>query len=347
MTKSADTPNLVDVKKLRRSLLRWYKQNRRDLPWRRTSDPYRIWVSEIMLQQTRVAAVLDHYARFIRRFPTVRTLAAARESSVLTAWSGLGYYNRARRMHEAARLITRKRGGEFPRTAEEWSKLPGVGRYTAAAVASIAFGEPIAAVDGNVERVLARVFGRKREREAAWKQAEMLLDRTRPGDFNQAMMELGATVCAPTAPQCGLCALNRWCKSHGAGPMRPQAARQRKRLYYALVRRVNDVLLVQRPADASLMAAMWELPVILDSEPNGNDLLVRLRHSITNTDYEVCIISMAPDHLQLPNGGARWFSRRQWERLPLTGLARKVLRLVASDIEANESKHLRYAEEIQ
>src|SRR5271166_4147677 len=178
--------NSAALRKLRRTLLGWYDQNHRELPWRQSSDPYRVWVSEIMLQQTRVTAVLDHYARFLRRFPTVSALAAAREPSVLAAWSGLGYYHRARRMHQAAKIIMREHQGEFPRTAEAWRGLPGIGRYTAAAIASIAFGEAVAAVDGNVERVLGRVFGRPSARNV-WQNAEELLDRTRPGDFNQAM----------------------------------------------------------------------------------------------------------------------------------------------------------------
>ena len=200
MSKKAVPLNSSNLNKLRRELLVWYEQNRRDLPWRKDSDPYRVWVSEIMLQQTRVAAVLDHYERFLRRFPTVQALAAAREPSVLAVWSGLGYYHRARRMHQAAKIIVRKWEGKFPRTAEKWRELPGIGRYTAAAIASIAFGDAVALVDGNVERVLGRVFGRAEEREAAWLQAETLLDRKRPGDFNQAMMELGATVCTTENP---------------------------------------------------------------------------------------------------------------------------------------------------
>src|SRR5271166_307396 len=148
------------IASLRRALLHWYNQNRRDLPWRRDADPYRVWVSEIMLQQTRVAAVFDHYARWMERFPTVQALASAREQSVLALWSGLGYYHRARRLHQAAKVIARERKGEFPRTAESWRELPGIGRYTAAAIASIAYGESVAVVDGNVERVLDRLFGR-------------------------------------------------------------------------------------------------------------------------------------------------------------------------------------------
>ena len=165
-----------DLRTLRRALLDWYDAHRRDLPWRRDGDPYRVWVSEIMLQQTRVAAVLEHYARFMQRFPTVQALASSREQSVLAVWSGLGYYHRARRLHQAAKVIARERNGELPRTAEAWRELPGIGRYTAAAISSIAFGEAVAVVDGNVERVLERLFGSAAGRESAWQLAETLLD---------------------------------------------------------------------------------------------------------------------------------------------------------------------------
>jgi A/G-specific adenine glycosylase len=338
-SKSALRLSPASLPELRLTLLSWYARNKRDLPWRRDADPYRVWVSEIMLQQTRVAAVLGHYKRFMRRFPKVQRLAAARESSALAAWSGLGYYHRARRMHQAARAIVRKLHGKFPGNEEEWRKLPGIGRYTAAAIASIAFGEAVAAVDGNVERVLTRVFGHAEGREATWRRAEMLLDRERPGDFNQTMMELGATVCTPRAPQCLLCPLNRWCKSRGADAVRPQTARKHKQLCYALVQKGKNVLLAQRPANTSLMAAMWELPSVPESGRDGNEPVARLRHSITDTDYEVLVFSVAPDGLQSPKGNTRWFSRKQWERLPLTGLTRKVLHrlLVESGDKAAES----------
>src|SRR5689334_7817852 len=175
----------------RRKLLQWYDAHARALPWREDRDPYRVWVSEIMLQQTRVAAVIEHYLEFLRRFPTVQKLAGAREASVLAAWSGLGYYRRARMLHAAAKVVARERAGKFPTTAAGWRELPGIGRYTSAAIASIAFREPIAVVDGNVERVLQRVSGDRLSGEKVWIAAEDVLDRERPGDFNQAMMELG------------------------------------------------------------------------------------------------------------------------------------------------------------
>jgi len=315
-----------ELRKLRNSLLDWYDQNRRDLPWRRDADPYRVWVSEIMLQQTRVVAVLDHYSRFLHRFPTAQTLAGAREASVLAAWSGLGYYHRARRLHQAAKVIVRHRRGQFPQTAEEWLELPGIGRYTAAAIASIAFGEAVAVVDGNVERVLDRVLGRADRREAAWQRAEEMLDRTRPGDFNQAMMELGATICTPRAPQCLLCPLNAWCRSRGAEASQSQAQRKHKRLCYALAQKSDAVWLVQRPANASLMAGMWELPIVPNGRGNGDALIASLRHSITDTDYEVSVVLSSPREMSSLGSDGRWCSPEQWQRLPLTGLARKILR---------------------
>ncbi|HZP21861.1 MAG TPA: A/G-specific adenine glycosylase, partial [Terriglobales bacterium] len=281
-------------------------------------------VSEIMLQQTRVAAVLDHYGRFLRRFANVESLARAREASVLAMWSGLGYYHRARRMHRTAKIIVRERQGKFPRTAREWLDLPGIGRYTAAAILSIAFDEPVAVVDGNVERVLQRLIGGEHNR---WEQAQTLLDRKRPGDFNQAIMELGATICTPRAPQCRLCPVISFCETRGAGRATVTAARKRKELRYALARRNDAVLLVRRPASASLMAGMWELPALGAEQTDGYPPLLRLRHSITDTDYRVAVFAIDAKPLQAPN--AKWFTWAQCLRLPMTGLARKILRRAA------------------
>jgi A/G-specific adenine glycosylase len=244
-------------------LLAWYDENARDLPWRAIRDPYRVWLSEIMLQQTRVAAVIAHYQEFLRRFPTVEKLAAAREASVLAAWSGLGYYRRARMLHAAAKVVTREHGGRFPETTEELRELPGIGRYTAAAIASIAFGKAVAVVDGNVERVLQRLSGKRLAAEELWQWADDLLDPKRPGDFNQAMMELGATVCAPRAPMCLMCPVVELCAVRGELATRRTAAPQKKReIHYALDCRDGKVFLVQRARDVSLMPGMWELPEV-------------------------------------------------------------------------------------
>jgi A/G-specific adenine glycosylase len=313
-----------------RSLLAWYDAHARDLPWRQSRDPYRVWLSEIMLQQTRVAAVIEHYHEFLRRFPTVQKLAAAREASVLAAWSGLGYYRRARMLHAAAKVVVRDRDGKFPVTAGELLKLPGVGRYTAAAIASIAFGEPIAVVDGNVERVLQRVSGLRLKGEELWDMAEKCMDRTRPGDFNQAMMELGATVCRPRAPACLTCPVVELCATRGelAGAAKP-APQKKREIHYALDLRHEDgrdgkVFLVQRPRDASLMAGMWELPEIARPVNRAKpDAL--LRHSITLTDYRVHVWRETADHIP-----GKWIALRQLRKLAMTGLARKILRNAAT-----------------
>jgi len=305
----------------RKRLLAWYDTHARDLPWRENRDPYRVWLSEIMLQQTRVAAVIEHYREFLRRFPTVQKLGAAREASVLAAWSGLGYYRRARMLHAAARVL----GGEFPETAEGWRRLPGIGRYTAAAIASISLGEAIAVVDGNVERVLQRVSGTRIRGEGLWQAAEQLLDHERPGDFNQAMMELGATVCTPRAPMCLTCPLVELCATRGAMAMPVKAPPQKKRaIHYALSCREGAVFLVQRPPDARLMAGMWELPEI--AHPRGHtNLAFTLHHSITVTDYRVQVWKgVSPDR-----AAGEWIASRRLAKLAMTGLARKILRMAS------------------
>jgi len=205
------------------NLLRWFAQFQRDLPWRRTRDPYRIWISEIMLQQTRVAAALPYYEQFMERFPNVRTLAEAPEEEVLRLWSGLGYYSRARNLQKAARRIVAQHGGEFPRDLEAALDLPGIGAYTSAAILSIAYQEKLAVLDGNVARVLARLGAVPGDLRAnrTWpklqKAADRLLAEKAPGDWNQAMMELGATVCTPRSPQCLLCPVSEFCEGRKKG----------------------------------------------------------------------------------------------------------------------------------
>jgi A/G-specific adenine glycosylase len=315
------------TRRWRQGLLSWYDLNRRDLPWRRDRDPYRVWLSEIMLQQTRVSAVLEHYRRFLQRFPTVQKLAAARQSSVLAAWSGLGYYRRARMMHAAAKAIVRQHGGKFPHKIADLRALPGIGRYTAAAIASIVFNAPAAVVDGNVERVLGRVFGAGLAGEPLWQSAEALLSPQRPGDFNQAMMELGAIVCLPRQPQCSICPVFSLCATRG-GLARPKnelprrLIRQRRRdICYALDYRNSSIFLVQRPKHSSLMPGMWELPEIPMSSASSQVSLT-VRHSITVTDYTVRVVrGPVPGQSK-----GRWVPRTRIPQLPLTGLARKILR---------------------
>jgi A/G-specific adenine glycosylase len=310
---------------LRRALLTWYDQNRRDLPWRNTRDPYRIWVSEIMLQQTRVAAVLLRYESFLRRFPAVSKLAAARQASVLAEWSGLGYYRRARSLHAAAKVIVRERGGEFPKTAEDWRLLPGVGRYTAAAIASIAFDQPVAVLDGNVERVLRRLLGSRGRNAESWKAADALLDRARPGDFNQSMMELGAVVCLPSQPRCSECPVRAFCRTRGSANLANGKARQQKReVTYWLTRRADSVLLVQRDEEYSLMPGMWELPEVR-SHPSREKRLFSVKHSITITDFTVHVVNGEFENHDDGHFRGTWVRISRLRTLPLTGLTRKIL----------------------
>lgn len=306
--------------RLRAALLAWYDAHKRDLPWRHTRDPYAIWVAEIMLQQTRVAAVLDRYQAFLARFPTAGALAAANVADVLALWSGLGYYRRARSLHAAAGQVVAN-GGVMPRTFEEWQQLPGIGRYTAAAIASIALGESEAVVDGNVERVIRRVLGAPDAAMAEiWSTADGWLSRSRPGDFNQAMMELGAVICLPARPCCDECPLLSYCRTRGELPAGEAARRFRRELTYGLRVRGNAIYLKQRRASESLMPGMWELPEIV---PNGHAPEFTLRHSITVTDYRIHVVRGASG-----GKGGRWVTRAAVSRLPLTGLARKILRRV-------------------
>ena len=255
---------------LKEALLAWYETNRRSLPWRLTSDPYRIWVSEVMLQQTQVKAAIPYYEAFIERFPTVEALAAASIDDVLALWSGLGYYRRARQLHAAARRIVEL--GSFPASSAKLQELPGIGPYTAAAVASMAFGKQEPVLDGNVERVLSRRLGLDQDpkRAAARKKlleaGARLLDAANPGDSNQALMEIGATICRPRGPRCGSCPLARGCKGRLSGdperfpPPRRRRAVEQTELTVAVAKEKNRVLLFRRPEDNGLLAGLWELP---------------------------------------------------------------------------------------
>ena len=335
-TRSA-TPLKV-LPRFRRALLGWYDDHRRDLPWRKTRDPYPIWLSEIMLQQTRVAAVLEHYRVFLERFPDVAALAAASENAVLAAWSGLGYYRRARMMHQCARQIIDQHGGEFPRNSETLLTLPGIGRYTAAAIASIAFAEPIAVVDGNVERVLQRLTGTNLTAQQTWQHAQALLEESRPGDFNQAMMELGATVCVPRGPLCSACPIRKWCVTKGEiARAKPITRQGKKQIWCALDHRdcANNtggkIRLVQRPKKIPLMAGMWELPQSSEPpDPFPHEAHWRtFRHSITVTDYTVHVLrNVALRNVSdaVPPSKCRWIATNRISQLPITGLTRKILR---------------------
>ncbi len=335
-----------NVASLRRKLLTWYEANRRDLPWRHTTDPYAIWVSEIMLQQTRVAAVVERYQQFLARFPTVKSLAHALEQDVLALWSGLGYYRRARMMHTAAKHVVESSRGEMPRSAAELRALPGIGVYTAAAIASIAYDERAAVVDGNVERVLCRLAEWEMDGSATIRRevaslAERLVDAKRPGDFNQAMMELGATVCLPRNPQCLACPLIEDCRTRGEHKTRRRPPMQSREVAQALVLRVRggsgkrraegitEVLLEQRRASETVMPGLWELPALRSAEVPEDELRMTVRHSIMQVNYSVRIRSVSEkdaNAITVRGGKRRWVARGEAAGMALTGLARKVLK---------------------
>lgn len=349
---------------MRTRLLRWYDANLRDLPWRRTRDPYRIWLSEIMLQQTRVAAVVEYYERFLRTFPTIRALACAPLDAVLRLWAGLGYYSRAKNLHAAARKISDTWGGRFPRSIDELMTLPGVGRYTAGAVVSIAFGRRAAAVDGNVKRVLARLAAldvpieNPRVQSRLWTLAETLVPPRRPGDFNQALMELGATVCTPRAPSCGACPVRAYCRARqmkrvdefprrGARP-----AKRRQDAIAIAVHRAGRYLFVRRP-DARLLGGFWGLPQI-DAASDSIDfreligcinrelaLQVRMkrdcgsvRHEFTHLSLTLRVYEAALLRERHRASGlhdrtvVRWLTLAEYQSLPISVLDRKIVRLL-------------------
>jgi A/G-specific adenine glycosylase len=338
----------LDAALFRRKLMSWYKSHARELPWRGVSDPYRTWLSEVMLQQTRVAAVVEHYENFLRKFPTMLALALAPESEVLATWSGLGYYRRARLLQKTAQFLTRERGGVLPSTAVELRTLPGIGEYTSAAIASIAFGESIAVVDGNVERVLLRLTGKPEIKTAAGRsfvqrKASALVPKRRigegtnaAGDHNQAMMELGATLCLPRNPLCLHCPVYSMCKTRGEH-VTPQRATQLSRpaAYLLSLRKrgtATEVLLELRADEASLMPGMYELPPLPLDAVQGREPLLRLRHAITNTNYYVQIFAAhGPEDSGLrraipaANSDLHWVLTSRLGSMPLTGLTRKAL----------------------
>jgi A/G-specific adenine glycosylase len=256
---------------IQRALLHWFARHGRDLPWRKTRDSYAIWVSEIMLQQTQVATVIPYYERFLKRFPTVESLARARLDTVLKLWEGLGYYSRARNLHRAAKEILDRFSGRFPRTAAELLTLPGIGRYTAGAIASNAFDERVPSVDGNVERVLCRLFrvhGYPKDatvRKRLWSIAGDLVPAGKPGLFNQALMELGAEVCTPRKPQCEDCPLNRMCQArlHNEQLLLPHRKPKKPLpshiVAVGVIRKAGRILIDKRRPDG-LLGGLWEFP---------------------------------------------------------------------------------------
>lgn len=258
-------------------LIDWYLKNKREMPWRETTDPYKIWISEIILQQTRVAQGLDYYRRFVEQFPDVRSLAQADEEAVLKCWQGLGYYSRARNLHFAAKTILETHNGEFPKTHKEILSLKGIGDYTAAAISSFAFGLPYAAVDGNFYRVLSRVFEIATPIDSSKGKAEFqalaqeLIDRHRPGLFNQAVMDLGATVCTPSSPSCNACPLREVCLAHAHNttstlPSKNKKTNSRNRHFFYFLIDDNGATFLHKREGNDIWKGLYELPLIETDE---------------------------------------------------------------------------------
>jgi len=282
--KSPPADNAPATARLQSALLKWFAAHRRDLPWRaEPRDPYHVWLSEIMLQQTQVATVIPYFQRWLQRFPTLKDLAEAPIDDALKLWEGLGYYARARNFHRAAQVVMRNYGGKIPDTVEELLKLPGVGRYTAGAIASLAFGRDAPVLDGNVRRVLSRVYGIADAHspdavEKLWQLSESLLPAGRAGPFNEALMELGATLCAPRAPQCSRCPIRSECHAFAAG--RPEAYPARtarpplphKVAVAAVIEDVDGRVLMAQRAHHGLLGGLWEFPGgDLQAEDNEDD----------------------------------------------------------------------------
>ncbi len=346
-------PELPDAPSFRCALFRWYGVHSRALPWRQSKSPYEVWVSEIMLQQTQVETVIPYYQRFLQEFPSPDHLAKAPLERVLELWSGLGYYRRARNLHRAAQEIVEKHGGHFPDDFGQARSLPGVGNYTARAVLSIAYNQPLAVIDGNVTRVMARFLGLRGNlhepefRRAIEETLDLLLSRRRPGDFNQAVMQLGQNVCRPRLPQCPSCPLGRWChafKFEDPEDYPAPRVKRRAELWYmatAVLRR-NQRILMSRGLDDGLLEGLWNFPSALGQ--SGNQAVERLReklHSALGTQADLRKLGHQLLHNityrrirvqvysgefigRAPRDGFRWFHPKTVERAAVSQLARKI-----------------------
>ncbi len=338
-------------------LLAWYRQNKRNLPWRDHPDPYAVWVSEIMLQQTRVDSVIPYFERWMENFPTIEALAQADEQQVLNLWEGLGYYSRARNLHRAAKTVAEKFNSELPEDTKSLMKLPGIGRYTAAAIASMAFGRDAAALDGNIRRVYARIFnveeplGTTQAEKIFWQLAEDFLPKGEAGDYNQALMDLGATICTPRNPLCESCPINRHCEAYqldiqALRPV-PKAKKAVPHHVHAAAVIVEDgqVLLAQRPAKG-LLGGMWEFP---NGRVNGNPAeelagvidsgyklniqilnpLAEVRHAYTHfkvTEYAFRCKLIQSSHQE----NLRWVSLNELDDYPMGKIDRQIAQKINS-----------------
>jgi len=345
----------------RRRLIAWYQDNARPLPWRDRSDPYAVWVSEIMLQQTTVAAVVPYFNRFLTRFPTVEKLAGAREDEVLRLWEGLGYYSRARNLHKAAREVAGRRGGRFPDDVAELMELPGIGRYTAGAIASFAFNRPAPIVEANSERAFCRLLGfcgdprSAAGRKLLWEFASRVVKCKAPGLVNQALMELGATVCTSESPECGACPVRKYCEAHNRGwqheiPLRARRAAPTSVTEIAVAVHRDGRYLLRKRAAGERWAGLWDFARFGWDERDGKtpsaiagavrdayglDVVVtgrlaEIRHSVTRFRITLCcfLAEWMAGEIDSKLRGARWIAPRQFDRLPLSTTGRKLARLL-------------------
>jgi A/G-specific adenine glycosylase len=337
----------------RRSLLRWYQRRSRDLPWRRSKSSYTVWVSEVMLQQTQIETVIPYYQRFLREFPTAEHLAKAPLERVLELWSGLGYYRRARNLHRTARELVKKHGGQFPREMKQACALPGIGGYTARAVLSIAYNKPLAVLDGNVARVMARFLAlrgplaERQFRRSVEDNLDLLLSRRSPGNFNQAMMELGQTVCLPRSPRCSHCPLRRWCLGFKSGQpenypeTRPRRQAEEWHMATAVLHKNHKVLLC-RGLEDGILDDLWNFPSVLGKSseealpqlkkklrtalgrvPVLNEPACGLRHNITYRSIQVHVYK-GTFAGRTPKHGFRWFQPQSIGQAAVSQLARKI-----------------------
>ena len=354
---------LRNMNRLSSKLLAWYQANQRALPWRGHPSAYAVWVSEIMLQQTRVEAVIPYFQKWMRLFPTVEALANASERDVLNAWEGLGYYSRARNLHKAAKIVTSQHQGEIPRDLDELRQLPGIGRYTMGAIASIAFGLDVAALDGNIKRVYARIFDVEAPVDSPagekilWELAEQNLPKGHAGDFNQALMDLGATICVPKNPRCLICPVMKLCKArqNGTQNQRPVKTPKKEVPHYvhaaAVIIERNKVLLAQRPSDG-LLGGMWEFPNgRVEGDPaaglpkalkTGYNLRLRLKRSQASSQkkalgvvehgyshFSVTVHAYSCELISVPEEtNLKWVSLNNLENYPMGKIDRQIANMI-------------------
>ncbi len=323
-------------------LLAWYRRHRRDLPWRENRDPYRVWVSEVMLQQTQVERVREFFTRFVERFPDVAALARAREQDVLKHWEGLGYYRRARQLHAAAKQIVAEHGGDFPRTAAELRELPGIGRYTAGAIASIAFGEPEPIVEANSRRVIARLVGYGKPvggaaDEPLWSIATALLPRREPGLFNQALMDLGAMVCTVTRPRCDRCPLAASCVARATGrteetPVLPRQRAAKLVRETAVVLRRGNSAVVERRGPGEWWEGLWDFPRAAAGERRraGDRLLGTVTYTVTHHRVTCRVVERRLARAPAATNNRRLVALAALDRLAMTAPGRRIARLLVA-----------------